>query len=151
MEEAEFALRWDAKLASWTLAGDADEYNRLSEERRGVLEALGAAGGGMSPKDLAEALGKSVGSVKVLLGEMVKAGQVSNPTYGKYDLSANAPYSAYPAYSSDGGDGKSKEGKESKRDVGGAYLTCVHGFLEGVGRHPRDPEHPHREEEGVPE
>ena len=142
--EAELALKWNTALASWTLAGDADEY-RLSQERQDIIGAL-AAGGGMSPKDLAEALGKSVGSVKVLLGEMVKAGQVSNPAYGRYDLPANAPYSAYPAYSSNGGGGKSKDSKESKRDVGGAYLTCVQGFPEGVGHHPRDPEHPHRKE-----
>ncbi len=102
----------------------------------------------MSPKELAGALGKSVGSVKVLLGEMVKAGQVSNPSYGKYDLPNNAAYSPYPANSSNGDSGKSKQSKESKRDTGGAYLTCVHGFPEGVGRHPRDPEHSYREEEG---
>ena len=72
-EEAELALRWDADLASWTLAGNAEEY-RLSEERQAVLDVLGRAGGPMSPKEIAEALDKSVGSVKVLLGEMVKAG-----------------------------------------------------------------------------
>jgi DNA-binding NarL/FixJ family response regulator len=104
--EAELALKWNTALASWTLAGDANEY-RLSEERRSLLEAL-RAGGGMSPKEIAEALGKSVGSVKVLLGEMVKVGQVSNPAYGKYVLPDDAPYSAYPAYSSNGDGGKSK-------------------------------------------
>jgi hypothetical protein len=58
-EEAELALKWNTALASWTLAGDAEEY-RLTEERRSLIEALGGAGGGMSPKDIAEALGKSV-------------------------------------------------------------------------------------------
>src|SRR5215203_6764405 len=47
-EEAELALRWNADLASWTLAGDAEEY-RISEERRAVLGVLGRAGGSMSP------------------------------------------------------------------------------------------------------
>jgi DNA-binding NarL/FixJ family response regulator len=145
-EEAELALKWDAKGASWALAGDADEY-RLSQERRGVLEALGAAGGGMSPKDIAEALDKSVGSVKVLLGEMVKAGQVSNPSYGKYALPANAPYSAYPTYSANSA-GKSKESKRSKRDEGHAPVICIHGFVGDSGCYPRDPEHSYREEEG---
>ena len=120
--EAELALKWNTALASWTLAGDADEY-RLSEERRSLLEAL-RAGGGMSPKEIAEALGKSVGSVKVLLGEMVKVGQVSNPAYGKYVLPDDAPYSAYPAYSSNGDGGKSKG---SKGYTGDASVVCVHG------------------------
>ena len=140
--ETELALRWDASLASWTLAGNADEY-RLSQERRSLIEALGA-GGGMSPKELAEILDKSVGSVKVLLGEMVKAGQVSNPTYGKYDLPNNAPYSPYSANSA----GKSKESKRSKRDEGHGPVICIHGFAGDSGCYPRDPEHSYREEEG---
>lgn len=111
-EEAELALKWDANLASWTLAGDADEY-RLSEERRALVKALGRAGAAMSPKDLAEALDKSHGSVKVLLGEMVKAGQVTNPSYGKYTL-PQAPYSPYSANSGDTNGHKSKESKQSK-------------------------------------
>ncbi len=143
-EEAELALRWDASLASWTLAGAAEEY-RLSQERRSLIEALGAAGGGMSPKEIAEALGKSAGSVKVLLGEMVKAGQVTNPAYGKYDLPANAPYSAYSANAKDKEKGKSKE---SKRDEGHAPVICIHGFVGDSGCYPRDPEHSYREEEG---
>ena len=143
-EEAELALRWDASVASWTLAGDAEEY-RLSQERRSVLKTLGAAGGGISPKEIAEALGKSVDSVKVLLGEMVKAGQVSNPTYGKYALPNNTPYSPYSANSE--GEERSKS-KESKRDTGGASVVCMHGFAGGTGCYLCDPEHPYRKEEG---
>ena len=149
-EEAELALRWDANLASWTLAGDAEEY-RLSQERRSVLKTLGAAEGGMSPKDIAEALDKSVGSVKVLLGEMVKAGQVSNPAYGKYGLSANAPYSPYSANSRDSEKYKSRESKESKhskRDTGDTSVVCMHGFAGGSGCYLCDSEHPYRKEEG---
>jgi DNA-binding NarL/FixJ family response regulator len=145
-EEAELALSWDAGLASWTLAGDAEEY-RLSQERRSVLRTLGA-GGGMSPKDIAEALGKSVGSVKVLLGEMVKAGQVTNPSYGKYDLPNDTPYSPYPANSGDEERGKSKQSKRSKHDEGGASVVCMHGFARGAGCYLCDPDHPYREEEG---
>jgi hypothetical protein len=116
-EEAELALRWDANLASWSLVGDAEEY-RLSEERRDVLTALRSASGAMSPKEIAEALDKSHGSVKVLLGEMVKAGQVANPSYGKYSLPDKGTYSPYSAYSEDSDEGKSKESKRSKGDYG---------------------------------
>jgi hypothetical protein len=146
-EDAELALGWDASRASWMLAGDAEEY-RLSQERRSVLKTLGAAGGGMAPREIAEALDKSVGSVKVLLGEMVKAGQVTNPAYGKYDLPANAPYSPYSANAKDKEKGKSKESKQGKRDEGHAPVICIHGFVGDSGCYPRDPEHSYREEEG---
>jgi hypothetical protein len=52
----------------------------------------------MSPKEIAEATEKSHGSVKVMLGQMVKAGQVINPAYGKYTLpttNTSSPYTAY--------------------------------------------------------
>jgi hypothetical protein len=139
-EETELALRWNADLASWTLAGDAEEY-RLSEERQAVLGVLGRAAGPMSPKEIAEALDKSVGSIKVLLGEMVKAGQVANPSYGKYALPSTNPYSPYSANS---GDSKSKESKRSKGEDGTPHLiTCIHGYPEGKGCYLCDSEHPY--------
>ncbi len=128
-EEAELALTWDANLAKWTLAGDADEY-RLSEERRAIVEALGRAHAPMSPKDLAGALDKSHGSVKVLLGEMVKAGQVANPSYGKYALPSDTPYSPYPANSDGPDDGESKEGKRSKADTESAPDEASDDWME---------------------
>jgi len=128
-EEAELALTWDANLASWALAGDADEY-RLSEERRAIVKALGRAYAPMSPKDLAEALDKSPGSVKVLLGEMVKAGQVTNPSYGKYALPNDTPYSPYPANPGGPDGGESKEGKRSKADTESAPDEASDDWME---------------------
>ena len=128
-EEAELALTWDANLASWALAGDADEY-RLSEERRAIVKALGRAYAPMSPKDLAEALDKSPGSVKVLLGEMVKAGQVANPSYGKYALPNDTPYSPYPANPGGPDGGESKEGKRSKADTESAPDEASDDWME---------------------
>jgi hypothetical protein len=112
-EEAELALTWDANLGSWSLAGAAEEY-RLSEERRGVIDALKRAESPMSPKDLSEVLDKSQGAVKMLLGEMVRAGQVSNPSRGKYGL----PGSPYLTDSADYGSANGLESKESKRSKG---------------------------------
>jgi len=147
-EEAELALRWDADLASWALVGDADEY-RVSNERQQLLQALQNAEALMSPKEIAEATDKTVGSVKVLLGEMVKAGQVANPSYGKYGLPSTNPYSPYSANSDGDEEGKSKESKHSK----GSYDTaepviCLHGYPEGEGCYSCDPNHPHRKESG---
>jgi hypothetical protein len=143
-EEAELALSWDANLATWTLAGDAEEY-RISEERQGVLGVLTKAGGAISPKDIAEALEKSVGSVKVLLGEMVKAGQVDNSSYGKYSLPSDNPYSPYSANSEDTDYGKSKESKRSNdTDEVMDLITCIHGYHEGMGCDVCDTNHPTR-------
>jgi hypothetical protein len=120
----------------------------MSEERRKIRRTLQKAGGLMSPTELAQATGKTLGAVKMLLGEMVKAGQVSNPAYGKYGRPDDTPYSPYPAYSANGDGGKSKDGKRSKRDAGAASVVCVHGLPGGDGCYPCDPEHPHRKEEG---
>jgi hypothetical protein len=137
-------LRWDANLASWSLAGDADEY-RLSNERQQIVETLQNAEAVMSPKEIAEATEKTVGSVKVLLGEMVKAGQVANPSYGKYGLPSTTPYSPYSANSEDDEEGKSKESKHSKdRSDTAEPVICLHGYPEGEGCYVCDPDHPYR-------
>ena len=130
-------MRWDANLARWFLAGDAEEY-RLSNERRQLLLALQKAQAPMSPKEIAEATGKSHGSVKVLLGEMVRAGQVSSPSYGKYALPAASPYSAYSANPCDEEQDEGKDGKQSKGGDGTAPVTCIHGYPGGRGCYPCD-------------
>jgi hypothetical protein len=145
-EEAELALRWDANLASWSLAGDADEY-RLSNERQQLLQTLENAEALLSPKEIAEATEKTVGSVKVLLGEMVKAGQVANPSYGKYGLPSTTPYSPYSANSYSKDESKSKESKHSKNTYATAEpVICLHGYPEGEDCYSCDPDHPYRKE-----
>jgi hypothetical protein len=86
-EDAELALEWDAKMAAWTILGDAEEY-RLSERRRLMLEVLENAGEPLGPKDITEILnGKGAdvkyGSVRELLSQMAKDGQVKNLGRGK--------------------------------------------------------------------
>jgi hypothetical protein len=137
-EEAELALRWDADLASWTLAGGAEEY-RLSEERQQILRALHNAEALISPKEIAEATNKTVGSVKVLLGEMVKAGQVANPSYGKYGFPSTNRYSPYSANSEDDEEDKGKGGKQSKGEEEAVPGGCIHGNSEGC--YLCDPDH----------
>lgn len=87
-EPAELALRWDANLASWTIAGNADEY-RMSEERRAIVGLLERSGEPMAPKDIAEALGKRESATKMMLRDMVADRQVVNPQRGQYTLSAD--------------------------------------------------------------
>jgi hypothetical protein len=70
---------------------------------------------------------------------MVKAGQVANPSYGKYALPDTNPYSPYSANS----EGKSKESKRSK-DYTDSLIICLHGLPGGEGCYLCDPDHPHR-------
>jgi hypothetical protein len=83
--------------------------------------------------------------VKVLLGEMVKAGQVANPSYGKYALPSTNPYSPYSANSCDNEDGKSKDSKRSKgNDDISSAIICIHGYPGGKGCYSCDEDHPYR-------
>lgn len=98
-EPAELALTWNPNLASWAIAGNADEY-RMSEERRAIVRLLERAGEPMAPKDIAEALGKGESATKMMLRDMVGDRQVVNPQRGQYtippdlaDQLTNAPQS----------------------------------------------------------
>lgn len=73
--EADHALSFDAATCSWTLLGDAVEF-RVSAERKAIIDILTNAPEPMSPKHLAEALGKKDGAVRKLLHMMVRAGEV---------------------------------------------------------------------------
>jgi len=83
---AELALKWDANVAAWAIAGGADEY-RMSEERRAIVELLEKSGEPMRPKEIAEALGKRESATKMMLRDMVIDRQIDNPQRGQYTLS----------------------------------------------------------------
>ena len=81
--------------------------------------------------------------MKVLLGQMVRAGQVANPFYGKYALPSANPFSTYSANSEGNDEDASKEGKRSKgRDDSRSSITCIHGYPAGEGCYSCGPQHP---------
>jgi RecA-family ATPase len=84
-EPAELALTWDGELASWTLAGDAEEF-RMSVERAKIREVLEASEEPMSPKEIAAALGVDTNNISQRLYQMKQAGQVKTPNYGCYTV-----------------------------------------------------------------
>ena len=96
-EEAELALKWDANLATWTLAGDAEEY-RVSQERQDIVRVLVEAGEPMTPKEVAELLDKPPNNVKYLMWRMSKDGQLSTAGKGRYSPTTNPanPLTANP-------------------------------------------------------
>ena len=86
-EPAELALTWDQNLASWTIAGNADEY-RLSEARTEIIRVLEDFGSPMTPTEVADVLGKKVNAIKQTLWRMSNDGQLSGND-GKYRVTSN--------------------------------------------------------------
>lgn len=85
IEEAEVAITLDQARGAWMLLGDADEYRR-SEARAEIIELLRAEGEPLGAKEVAEALGKPPATVRWLLAEMVRAGQLVKARRGRYAL-----------------------------------------------------------------
>jgi hypothetical protein len=81
--EREIALQFDSDTGCVVQLGAADDF-RKSEQRRDVLRALLNGDGPMQPVEIAEVLGRKRGTVRWLLAEMHKAGEVSKLPNGKY-------------------------------------------------------------------
>jgi hypothetical protein len=83
-EPAELALRWDAEVAGWAIAGEAEEYRgaELRAAIRGVLEKNGEP---MTPTEVADALGKSPNTLKQRMWHMSRDGELAS-SEGRYTL-----------------------------------------------------------------
>jgi 5S rRNA maturation endonuclease (ribonuclease M5) len=91
VEEQDLALRWEKEdLLSWTLLGKAEDFRR-SSERQAILDTVEAMPGS-APRDIADALGKTPGSVRYLLFQMVRDAEVRFRN-GVYYSTANDPNS----------------------------------------------------------
>jgi len=83
VEEFEKALRFDRTAGQWLVLGDAGEVSQ-SDERKAVLDLLDKAKEPMTPRDIAQALGKKDGAIKVMLGRLVTSGEVVKESRGRY-------------------------------------------------------------------
>lgn len=81
IEEIEKAVRFEG--GKWSVLGAVEDVKR-SGERREVLAALEDSLGPMAPAEVAKVIGKKVGNLNVLLGKMVKDGEVVKVSYGLY-------------------------------------------------------------------
>jgi hypothetical protein len=81
-EPKELALKWDREIASWKIAGDAEEY-RISELRRAILQVLEHAGEPMTPTEVADVLDKPANTVRQRMWQMSKEGRLTSAD-GKY-------------------------------------------------------------------
>jgi hypothetical protein len=79
--EQELALRF--MQGAWLLMGDAKEYG-ITKERQDILSLQQAANEALTPKEIAEALGKNGGAIRRLLAKMVEDGQVKVNDRGRY-------------------------------------------------------------------
>lgn len=85
VEEARYALSWDALVGTWTmLEGDADEWS-ISQQRHDIIKACTAAT--LTPKQIADATGISHDVVKHLVLKMADDGQLATDGAGNYSRS----------------------------------------------------------------
>jgi hypothetical protein len=75
VEERELAVEWDQAKWQWVHRGSAEEYRR-SEARKDILELLEKEDEPLSPREIAEAVGKKDTAVRQLLRSMVQDGEV---------------------------------------------------------------------------
>jgi hypothetical protein len=75
VEERELAVEWDEALWQWVHRGSAEEYRR-SEARKDILRLLEKEGEPLSPREIADAVGKKDTAVRQLLRSMVQDGEV---------------------------------------------------------------------------
>ncbi len=87
IEEAEFALRFDAEIGSWVLLGTTAEVQE-TDARQEIYDLLAAAEGPMGPKAVAEALGKNRNTIKQLLWKMASDGVLESLS-GQYRITVN--------------------------------------------------------------
>lgn len=83
VEEFEKALRFDRTAGQWLVLGDAGEVSQ-SEERKAVLDLLAKAKEPMTPREIAQALGKKDGAIKNMLARLVDGGEVVKESRGRY-------------------------------------------------------------------
>lgn len=82
--EREIALQFDPDTGCAITIGPAEDF-RKSQERRAIIRAL-ISGGSMTPIEIAQAISKSRGSIRYLLMQMKKAGEITLLSSGKYEV-----------------------------------------------------------------
>ena len=83
IEEIETAVTFDKASAKWIAQGNVIDVRR-SRERDDILKALHEAGEPMSPNVIADVTGMKRSSIRQLLANMVKAGDVVKSRRGAY-------------------------------------------------------------------
>jgi len=89
IEESETAMQFDKDTCRWTILGLASEVHR-SNERARVVAALKAAGQALTVREIMiEAEMTTRNATDILLGKMVRDGEIERVGKGRYSLSAH--------------------------------------------------------------
>jgi biotin operon repressor len=83
--EAEIAMQFDDATGKWLRLIGVDDF-RLSKERRAIMKVMQDFAEPMSPKEIAEATGKSRASIRMLLRKMRQTGDVARRDDDRYAL-----------------------------------------------------------------
>ena len=101
IEEAEHAMTFDKVGCRWTILGNASDVHR-SNERGKILDALLNATELLGPNQIADDTRMKSNNVRYLLGQMVRAGEVTKAARGLYfhpersDLSDPCSHGLHP-------------------------------------------------------
>jgi predicted transcriptional regulator len=85
LEEVETAVQFDKDAGRWEIIGEAWQVAD-THERREIQQVLGRSTDPLSPKEIAEIIGKSSANVQKMLSKMEDAGQVTRASRGAYVL-----------------------------------------------------------------
>ncbi len=86
-QDQQLALVFDRTTATWTLAGDVEEFRR-TKERQAIIDVLTEQlPGGMTPRQIAEALDKNYHTTRSLLRKMEDAGEIRHTNNQYFVLS----------------------------------------------------------------
>jgi AAA domain len=81
--DQELAIQFDRTSCTWRILGRADEHQE-SATRLEIKSLLEAADETMSPKEIAEALGRNPATTRVMLPKMLADGEIARPKKGQY-------------------------------------------------------------------
>jgi len=88
IEESETAMQFDKALCRWTILGAASEVHR-SNERARVIAALKTAGQPLTTREIMDdAEMRNRNATDILLGKMVRDGEILRVGRGRYSLSS---------------------------------------------------------------
>lgn len=86
-QDQQLALVFDRTTATWTLAGDVEEFRR-TKERQAIIDVLvEQLPDGMTPRQVAEALDKNYHTTRSLLRKMEDAGEIRHVNNQYFTLS----------------------------------------------------------------
>lgn len=85
-EDIDIALKFDTSIASWVSLGNAGEY-LISKEKKAIIDIISKSKDEpLSPKEIAETLGKRAYIIQTYLGRLMDDGLIVKTERGRYKM-----------------------------------------------------------------